>query len=178
LVIDQLTQLELVRCHFEANASTSAMIFLALNTLKIYNTRIDGAFHDHFILPVLKELYLHDVMFVNTGNGRRTPISKTFSGFSFHSIPELTSLHLVKLNLGEELTNTLQGYPLLQELIVEDCIDNKFMSSFMGCLERYVNSFPNLQRFHFRGNWPRNLNMSYEEFTRWHENRRPHINVQ
>jgi hypothetical protein len=176
-ISNQLTHLELDKCHFEVNVSTPIRHFSALNVLKIHNARIDGSIHRYFILPVLRELHLDDIIFVDTEEGYDNLISLPFSDTFFPSIPQLASLHLIRLELGEELTDSLQECPLLQELVIDKCITDDFMASFIDYLTNYDDSFPALRKFHFRQTWPLNADMTYEDLIEWRATEKPHLNI-
>jgi hypothetical protein len=173
----QLTRVDLDRCYFDTNISNQVQHLPALIFLKIQESRIDGALHQYFMLPELRELHLHNIIFAEIEDGTKSIIMRHFSDDISSCIPKVTTMYLTSLELGKGLTNFLRGCPLLQHLVIEDCITDKFIGPFSECITSRDPSFTNLKKLRVQNSWPAYLRMTWEVFMQRCASARPDVHL-
>ncbi|PVF95806.1 hypothetical protein CPB86DRAFT_561891 [Serendipita vermifera] len=147
-------------------------LFPNLETLCLIETSVEKPLQTYFNLPHLKHLEINEVGYISLGsNEPRSP-----DIFFSPKPPNLESLSLLNIVLGETFIPKIQLYPSLKKLAIDGTNIHTILSSFTECLNSDTPFFPALHELKITKFKSSNLAISYT-FSEYCASRRPRISL-
>jgi hypothetical protein len=142
-----------------------------LTTLRLFEVAVEGTLDDYFEVPKLRVLHLNHILECELGDhNTEEPGVNNYLLFAqvldrsfFSGVPDLESLKLRKIIMGQSVTKAFGLCTNLKELVLENCSIKDLITTYVADManKEYL---PSLHLLKISGSWPLRCDISYNDF--------------